>query len=99
MSDTRSVNDIDVDYVAKLARLKLSRAELETFQGQLGRIVDYVHKINELNLEGIEPTSHASAVVNVFRDDKARPGLDRERALANAPSHAQGQFRVPRIVE
>ena len=101
MPDPNSANDnvIDVAYVARLARLDLSAEEVQTFQAQLAQIVEYVRKINELNLDGVEPTSHACAVTNVFRQDKVRRGLDRERVLGNAPSQAGGQFRVPKIVE
>ena len=92
-------NSIDVGYVANLARLHLTDAEKEVFQGQLEHIVEYVRKIGQLDLDGIEPTSHARPMTNVFRADSARPGLDRDDILANAPSQHRDQFQVPRIVE
>ena len=90
---------IDVRYVAKLARLQLSEEEARTFQPQLDGIVEYVRKLGALNLDGIEPTSHAHPVVNVFRRDEAREGLAREQVLRNAPAVVQDQFMVPKIVE
>lgn len=91
--------EIDVAYVANLARLDLSAESRELFQRQLGTIVDYVRQIGELDLTGIEPTSHGQPIYNVFRADVERPGLDRERVLANAPARIGDEFKVPRIVE
>lgn len=90
---------IDVRYIAHLARIKLSEAEIETFQGQLEQIVAYVEKIGRLDVSGIEPTSHAHTVANVFREDVVRQGADRDRFLANAPDRIEDQFKVPKIVE
>ncbi|MBA4387412.1 MAG: Asp-tRNA(Asn)/Glu-tRNA(Gln) amidotransferase GatCAB subunit C [Verrucomicrobia bacterium] len=90
---------IDVAYVAKLARLYLSPAEQAMFQGQLDQVVGYIRKIAELDLSGIEPTSHSHPVNNVFRKDLPRTGLDRDKILANAPEQFNGQFIVPKIVE
>jgi len=90
---------IDVAYVAHLARLQLTRKETATFQEQLGHVVEYVKKIDELDVTGIEPTAHAVQVHNVFRDDLVKPNLERERVLKNAPSCTQDQFQVPKIVE
>jgi aspartyl-tRNA(Asn)/glutamyl-tRNA(Gln) amidotransferase subunit C len=95
----RDADAMDVAYVANLARIRLSDSERERFQEQLDQIVAYVRKIRELDLEGIEPTAHALAVQNVFREDATAPGLDRDTALANAPATVQGLFRVPQIVE
>jgi aspartyl-tRNA(Asn)/glutamyl-tRNA(Gln) amidotransferase subunit C len=98
-SQAGGVNRIDVAYVAHLARLYLTKAELDTFQGQLDHVVEYVRKISELDLKGIEPTSHAVSVQNVFREDRVIPGLPREEVLSNAPAKASDQFQVPKIVE
>lgn len=97
--DKQANAGIDVSYVANLARLHLSDEETRTFQGQLEQIVDYVRKIGELDLAGIEPTSHAHPVNNVFRQDEVRPGLDVETVMNNAPAEIENQFKVPRIVE
>lgn len=90
---------IDVAYVARLARLYLTDEECAEFQGQLEQIVGYVRKIGDLDLGGIEPTSHAHLVQNVFRSDDARPGLDHDGVMENAPACSDGQFSVPRIIE
>lgn len=94
-----SANKIDVRYVANLARINLSDEEVATFQGQLEQIVDYVEKIGALDVEGIEPTSHAHPVQNIFREDVVRDSIDHEDVLANAPERTDGQFKVPKIVE
>lgn len=90
---------IDVPYVANLARLALTEAEIATFQGQLSQIVDYVRTINQLDLSGIAPTSHAHPLENVFRADEVKPSLDRDAVMRNAPLSRDGQFIVPKIVE
>lgn len=90
---------IDVRYVANLARLNLTDAEVATFQAQLSQIVAYVNEIRALNVDGVEPTAHAAPVQNVFRDDVVVPGLEREQAIANAPEHSMDLFKVPTIVE
>ncbi|MFC1453496.1 Asp-tRNA(Asn)/Glu-tRNA(Gln) amidotransferase subunit GatC, partial [Verrucomicrobiota bacterium] len=97
--ESRDVDKIDVAYVARLARLDLTDDERRVFQEQLDHIVGYMRKIRELDLSGIEPTSHAHPVQNVFREDETRPGLPREEAMDNAPASADGQFIVPKILE
>ncbi len=94
-----SEKKIDVRYVANLARIKLSDEEVETFQGQLEQIVEYVEKIGELDVSGIEPTSHAHPVQNVFRKDAVTESLARADVMANAPEQTDEQFKVPKIVE
>jgi aspartyl-tRNA(Asn)/glutamyl-tRNA(Gln) amidotransferase subunit C len=98
-SDRSDSGKIDVSYVANLARLELTADEVQRFQRQLEDIVGYVHKIGDLDLDGIEPTSHAWPVLNVFRADEVRPGLDHDAVMANAPKARDGQFVVPKIVE
>ena len=94
-----SVARIDVNYVAHLARLALTPAETDAFQGQLDRIVEYINQLRQVDVAGVEPTAHATAVTNVFRADEVRPGLSRDTALANAPFSQAGQFMVPKIIE
>ena len=94
-----NAEQMDVRYVAHLARLRLSEDELARFQSQLGQILDYVRELSELDVEGVEPTAHAFPVHNVFRPDVVEPCMDHERAMANAPAERQGQFIVPRIIE
>ena len=88
----------EVLYVADLARLDLDEASIEKFAGQIGNILEYVDKLNEVDTEGIRPTSHAISLTNAFRDDEQRQSLDRERALSNAPDKEDGNFVVPKVV-
>ncbi len=92
-------NTIDVNYVAELARLKLTDEESQLFQSQLGTIVQYVEKIRELNVEGVEPTLHGQDLCNAFRKDVVVPSMDREDALNNAPARHDTEFMLPKIVE
>jgi aspartyl-tRNA(Asn)/glutamyl-tRNA(Gln) amidotransferase subunit C len=82
-------------HVARLARLELSEEELERMSTELSGILENVERMNELDLEGVEPTSHVVALENVLRPDEPRPSLPREQALEPAPDPAQGAFRVP----
>lgn len=91
--------DIDVNYVANLARIHLTEEETSLFQGQMEQIVEYVKKIGELDLSGVEAASHTYPVFNVYRADEVKPGLDRESVLKNAPASNEEQFVVPKIVE
>jgi len=90
---------IDVNYVANLARLKLSEDEISTFQPQMESIIGYIDKLNELDLTNIEPTAHAADRQDAIREDIARPGLEREAFLQNAPDQSQEQIRVPKVIE
>jgi aspartyl-tRNA(Asn)/glutamyl-tRNA(Gln) amidotransferase subunit C len=90
---------IDVDHVARLARLHLSDAEKARMGEQLTKILTYIDALRALDTEGVEPTTHAVPVVNVMRDDEIRPCLSRDEMLANAPDRADDFFRVPRIIE
>lgn len=89
----------DVEHVARLARLHLSDAELETMRLQLDAILAYIEKLAGVDVEGVEPTSHAVPLLNVMREDEPRPCLPQAEALANAPDRAGEFFRVPRILE
>ena len=82
-------------HVARLARLRLTDEELERMPGELSKILEHVEKMDELDLEGIDPTTHVVDLTNVLREDVPRPGLSRERALEQAPDAADGGFRVP----
>ena len=82
-------------HVAKLARLRLSDDEVDRMAGELSQILEHVETMNELDLEGVEPTSHVVELQNVLREDAPRPSLPRERALEQAPDVAEGGFRVP----
>jgi aspartyl-tRNA(Asn)/glutamyl-tRNA(Gln) amidotransferase subunit C len=87
----------DVLHVARLARLEIPEDQIERVQAELGAILEAVGKVSELDLEGVEPTSHPLDLVNVWGEDEPRPSLTREEALANAPDAADGAFRVPAV--
>jgi aspartyl-tRNA(Asn)/glutamyl-tRNA(Gln) amidotransferase subunit C len=82
-------------HVAKLARLKVSDDEVDRIAEELSKILEHVETMNELDLEGVEPTSHVVDLTNVLREDVPRPGLPREKALEQAPDAADGGFRAP----
>ena len=81
--------------MARLARLALSDEEIERMSGELPAILEHVERMNELDLEGVEPTSHVVALENVLRADEPRPSWDRDRVLEGAPEPSDGAFRVP----
>jgi aspartyl-tRNA(Asn)/glutamyl-tRNA(Gln) amidotransferase subunit C len=87
----------DVLHVARLARLEIPEDQIERVQAELGAILEAVGKVSELDLEGVEPTSHPLDLVNAWDEDEPRPSLSREDALANAPDPADGAFRVPAV--
>ncbi len=89
----------EVENVASLARLKFSSEEIETFSTQLSGILEYVEKLNEVDLEGVEPMAHVHDIVNAFRADEVRGGLTNEEALMNAPASEAGCYRVAKIIE
>ena len=91
--------EIDVKYVAHLARLQLTPDEEKKLGAQLGNILGYIEKLNELDVSDVEPTAHAVPMVNVTRPDEIRPSLPHDDALRNAPAQANGLFIVPKIVE
>ncbi|HEX3561281.1 MAG TPA: Asp-tRNA(Asn)/Glu-tRNA(Gln) amidotransferase subunit GatC [Solirubrobacterales bacterium] len=82
-------------HVAKLARLKLNEDEVERMASELSGILEHVERIAELDLDGVEPTSHVIALENVLRADEPRPSWDRDLVLESAPDPASGAFRVP----
>lgn len=88
-----------VENVAKLARLQLTPEELDRYGKQLAAILDYIAKLEKLDVQGLEPLAQAVDTSNVFRDDTPRPGLARDAALQNAPEKNGDFFIVPKIVE
>jgi len=82
-------------HVARLARLRLTDDEVERMAGELSKILDYVETMNELDLEGVEPTSHVVDLTNVLREDVPRPSWPREVVLEQAPDATDSGFRVP----
>lgn len=97
MSET--VTKQDVLHIATLARLKFDDDQAEKFKNDLNNILGYIDKLNELNTDNIEPTSHALDIYTVTREDKATPSLSNEDALKNAPAAENGSFRVPKVIE
>ncbi len=94
-----STPPIDVRYVAHLARLELSAAELEKFSRQLGDILGHVDQLKNLDIEKVEPTAFAVPLVNVQRVDEVKPSIPLSDALRNAPKQANNLFIVPKVVE
>lgn len=94
-----AANEIDIKYVANLARLSLTPEEEAIYASQLGQVLTYIEKLKELDVSQVEPTAHAVPLVNVARPDEARPSIPHEDAMRNAPAKANGLFIVPKIVE
>jgi aspartyl-tRNA(Asn)/glutamyl-tRNA(Gln) amidotransferase subunit C len=82
-------------HVARLARLALTDEEVERMSSELSTILEHVERISELELEGVDPTSHVVELENVLRPDEPRPSWPRQRMLEEAPDHSEGAFRVP----
>lgn len=89
---------IDVAYVANLARIQLTAAELQTFQAQLTQIVDYVKTLENADITAVAPLAHPELLAGALRKDEARPSLARQAVLENAPAHDDEQFLVPKIM-
>jgi aspartyl-tRNA(Asn)/glutamyl-tRNA(Gln) amidotransferase subunit C len=91
--------ELDVAYVAQLARLQLTVEETELFQKQLGDVLKYAEKLKEVNVEGVEAAAHAVPIFNVFRADDPCDWLTATEALSNAPRQANNLFIVTKVVE
>lgn len=92
-------SSMDIDYVANLARIELTAEERQKFQGQLGDVLKYFEKLQELDVEGVEPTAHAFPRHNVWDEDKSKEGFSAEEALKNAPQSRHDQVVVPKVIE
>jgi len=90
---------IDVEHVARLARLGLSPEEKKLFEQQLSAILEYADILKELDTEGVPPTSHAIPMKNVLREDQVVPCQNADEIIANAPEEEARMFRVPKIME
>ncbi len=93
------ISDETIDYVGILAKLELSADEKEKAKEDIGRMLDYVDKLNELDTSEVEPMSHVFPVSNVFREDVVTNGDDRDNLLKNAPEVKDGSWKVPKTVE
>jgi aspartyl-tRNA(Asn)/glutamyl-tRNA(Gln) amidotransferase subunit C len=91
--------DLDIDYVAKLARLELTDQEKEKFTAQLGDILAYFTKLSEVDTKKVEPTAHANPIFDVLRDDVTKEPFAQTEALANAPECSEDQVVVPRVID
>ena len=89
------ISDETMEYVGILAKLELSDAEKEAAKRDMGRMLDYIDKLNELDTSGVEPMSHVFPVSNVFREDVVENGDEHEKMLANAPKVKDGMYHVP----
>lgn len=96
---SESKEGMDVGYVAHLARIDLTDEETALFQGQLDQVLHYVEQLGELDVEEVEPTAHAIPVYNVLRRDEVGQSLPHSAVIANAPSAADEQIRVPKIID
>ena len=94
-----SAPDLDVKAVADLARISLTPEEIETFGSQLGKVLEHIALLQQVDVSDIEPTAHASPVFNVLREDEPRDGLDRAEVLALSPRSANSLIVVPKVVE
>ncbi len=93
------VNDVLVDKLAHLSRLQFDAAEKAEIKKDLQRMIAFVEKLNELDLNGVEPLLHVSAEINVLREDEVKGSVSREEALKNAPSHDEQYFKVPKVIK
>jgi aspartyl-tRNA(Asn)/glutamyl-tRNA(Gln) amidotransferase subunit C len=93
------VNDAMVEKLAHLSRLRFNEAEKEEIKNDLQRMIAFVEKLNELNLDGVEPLLHMSDEVNVLREDEIKGSISREEALKNAPLHDEHFFKVPKVIK
>jgi aspartyl-tRNA(Asn)/glutamyl-tRNA(Gln) amidotransferase subunit C len=91
--------DLNIDRVAKLARLALSPEEKATFAQQLGTVLHHIEELKKVDVTGVEPTAHGFPVVNVWAEDVVRPGLPVDQALRNAPAQRENMIVVPKVVE
>jgi aspartyl-tRNA(Asn)/glutamyl-tRNA(Gln) amidotransferase subunit C len=96
---SEEINEAQVRHVAKLSRLKLTDEQAALYTRQLGSILDYIKKLNELDTAGVEPTAHAAPLRSVLREDVARPGMGVDKVLQNAPDSDGEFFKVPRVLE
>lgn len=93
------ISDETIEYVGILAKLELNEEEKERAKADMGSMLDYIDKLNELDTNGVEPMSHVFPVNNVFREDVVTNGDERENILKNAPEEKNGMFNVPKTFD
>ncbi len=94
-----AATDLNIDHVARLARLALTSEEKAAFARQLGDVLHHIEQLGKVDVSQVEPTAHAFPIVNVWDADEPRPGLPVEIALQNAPRQREHMFVVPKVVE
>lgn len=94
-----NTGEIDIEYVARLARIELTEAEKEMYSKQLGQILGYFKKLSEIDVSNVEPSAHAHAIYNVWRGDVEGEAMSVEDALMNAPAKRDNQIVVPKVVD
>jgi len=94
-----TITEKDVEYVANLAQLTLDDGLKTRLVGELGKILDYIDKLNELDTDGVEPMMHVQELSNVFRRDEIAPSLPRDRVMQSAPKHDGEYILVPQILD
>jgi aspartyl/glutamyl-tRNA(Asn/Gln) amidotransferase C subunit len=92
------ITEAEVRHVAKLSRLRLDDAAIHKMTGELSAVLDYVSKLAELDVTGVEPMAHAMELSNVLREDEPTPGLPIDQVLANAPDQSPPFFKVPKVI-
>jgi aspartyl-tRNA(Asn)/glutamyl-tRNA(Gln) amidotransferase subunit C len=93
------ITDELIDELAQLARLELASEEKEGLKADLGRMINFVEKLNEVNTDGVEPLLHISPRMNVLREDEVLGSISREEALRNAPAKNEAFFLVPKVIK
>ncbi len=93
------ISDKDVKYIAGLSRIHLRDEEAQDLARDLEGILDYVKKLETLDVSGIEPTSHVLPLKNVYREDEIKPSLNKDALLKNSVKHHNGSFQVPKVIE
>lgn len=90
---------LDVRYVANLARMELTDEEAAAYGEQLGKVLGHVGQLSKLDLDGVEPTAHANPIFDILRVDATLPGLSKEAGLSNAPRQVNGLFAVTKVLD
>ena len=94
-----NVTKKDVEYIAKLAKLKLNEAELEGYTKDMNQILEYIDKLNELDTSDVEPLSHPIEMKDTMREDVPEESIEREKAFKNAPDAGEEFFKVPKVIK
>ena len=97
--EAKMITEKDVLYVASLSRVNLQQEEIDKITQNLEDILQYIAKLEKLDVSQIQPTSHVLPIHNVYREDKPSPSLSQQEALKIAPTHAKGAFKVPKVIE